>query len=382
MGMKKIFTLVSFCLSFSLFSASLEERMDKLAEEMQSVYTTNPSHTGGAKFSNANRGCCGATWFITAEALYWHAKSGGTEYAIKLDSAVYPQKGNVKDCDYGWDWGLRVGLGRYLPHDDWYLYLTYTWFDTHDTQSVDSPFETPLGTDTSPGLPGPHGFTKGKFSCKANYDALDFVLGKSFFTSSKLSFHPIIGLKSAWINHRQKLKTIERINATQTTLLTSGVIDSSVKSRCHFWGMGPKIGTSLSWFLSNGFKLVMDVSSTLFYGFFKVSESDRTVGTPTVGPQVIAALHLKGNHHHFVPQARMFAGLHWEKKLQFKESAKYLSLGLGYEVQYFWRVIQCLDQESIAPPNASPAGPIRVDFKRMSEDLAYYGINLWARLDF
>ena len=370
--MKKLFYLTF--LTLPLFGASLQDRVATLENEMQSVYIDTANKTSGATFAAETPASTETSWFVTAEVLYWHAKAGGTEYAIKLDSPTVPMTGNMKDCDFDWDWGLRFGLGKHLPHDQWSLYLTYTYFDTSDTESVGSPF----GASNL----GPSGDTHGKFSCTADYQSLDFVLGKGFFLSRTFSVHPFLGVKSSWIDHFEKLKWTDVYNGAQAFLLVSGRIDNTVKSKSNFWGFGPNIGTNLLWHLGYGFKFFSDVSGTLYYSYFKVSENDRALVVPNTGPVSTLSLRLKGNTHRFIPQARVFAGLSWGTDLNLNQKKQYFDLGLGYEVQYFWRVIQHLDQEDATPQPPVLTGPLRTGFKRKAEDLSYYGLTFRARLDF
>lgn len=167
MTKRKLLLFLGLVLSLPLFAASMSDRVEQLEKEMQSVYTDTANDTAGAKFVSAGPSSrYDTTWFLSAELLYWHAKSGGTEYAIRFDSSVLPRSGNVKDCDFEWDLGFRFGVGRFISCErNWDLYLTYTHFDTSDTESTSAPINATLNNNQGQ----ISGMSWAKFDCEADY---------------------------------------------------------------------------------------------------------------------------------------------------------------------------------------------------------------------
>ncbi|MCB1116051.1 MAG: MOMP family protein, partial [Chlamydiia bacterium] len=90
---------------------------------------------------------------------------------------------------------------------------------------------------------------------------------------------------------------------------------------------------------------------------------------------------LKGDKHLFCPQVAFFGGLMWGTHLHLKNKDQYLEIGAGYETEYFWRINQTLNYSDSYPPMTA-TGPVRIDYKRTSEDVSFYGLTFKARLDF
>ncbi|MCB1073231.1 MAG: hypothetical protein H7A41_08835 [Chlamydiales bacterium] len=371
--------LLATTLSATLFAESMSERVERLEQEMKSVYNETPIGTAGAKFGNACPEPYQTTWFFTAEALYWHAKEGGTEYAIAFDSASLPMSGTVKDSDFDWDLGFRFGLGRFLGERKWDINLIYTHFYTSDTESTNEPNDSTIYVDETVGTSG--GISHAKFDARVDYDSLDLMLGKGFFISKMISFHPKIGLKAAWIDQKFKLHASDRLDNSQTPFIVSGSIFHRLHSSSDFFGLGPRFGTDMTWFLADGFRLFADLSAALFYSNNDARFSNRIVILPDGEGETVVAVKVKGDKHHFSPQVAFFGGILWGTNFHIKNRDQYLELGFGYEAQYFWRVNQTLNI-SDAQPALSATGPVRIDFKRTSEDLSFYGLTFKARLDF
>ncbi|HML86145.1 MAG TPA: Lpg1974 family pore-forming outer membrane protein, partial [Bacteroidales bacterium] len=208
--MKRHLTKLSSAIAFStvlssLAYAGLDDRLDILEKEMQEVSARNPQGTLGAGFVTANPDVPG-NWFVTFDLTYWHAKLGGTEYAYSIQSwgvpdsgqntPTFPLDGDVKEVDFDWDMGVKVGLGYKLPHDCWDLYAHYTWYQTEDS---DSSFKAApsmllsLGTFIS--FPASHA----KSHMNVDYNNVELELGRSYAISSKVSLRPHFDIKSAWI---------------------------------------------------------------------------------------------------------------------------------------------------------------------------------------
>ncbi|MCP5505997.1 MAG: hypothetical protein H7A38_03840 [Chlamydiales bacterium] len=347
---------------------------------MASVYETTAMDAGTARFAPGCPYPNDTTWFVGAEVLYWHGKSGGTEYAIAFDSASLPQSGNVKDVDFEWDLGFRFGLGRFIGCERrWDINLEYTHFYNHDTESTSEPNDSIIfsnGIDSTI-----EGVSHAKFDGNLDYDALDLMLGKGMFMSPRVTVHPKIGLKAAWLDQRYKFHADDRIDALQTELFVRGNVIHSLKSSCDFFGLGPRIGTDMRWYLGDGFRLFADASATLFYSSADVKLKNRVLFQPDGSAEQEAKISLKGDKHLFCPQVAFFGGLLWGRNFHLKNSEQYLEFGVGYEVQYFWRVNQILDISDVQPA-LSASGTQRVDYKRSSEDVSFYGITFKGRFDF
>src|SRR5690242_4047781 len=73
---------------------------------------------------------CEKEWLVRLDILYWQSRVGGTGFAYSnwKPSVELPLQGRTRKIDFGWDWGVRAGIGRNFYHDEWDLNLTYTLF--------------------------------------------------------------------------------------------------------------------------------------------------------------------------------------------------------------------------------------------------------------
>ncbi len=201
----------------------------------------------------------GTDLWLQAEALYWHATEDGLAYAIK-NHGTRSLDGRVKNIDYKWDWGFRVGAGLNLPHDGWDALLNWTWFRAHETehkkaehhedlfQTVTSDFHN----DVSEEFVSKAG---GKTSLHTNF--LDFELGREFFVSKWLTLRPFMGARGAWINRNFKVEYKNRHHR-------GFEVNSHMHNR--FRGGGLRGGLNTQWGLGSGWSFYGDIGLALIYG--------------------------------------------------------------------------------------------------------------------
>lgn len=389
-GMKATFRWLS-CLAFvvlgsQLVAQSMEDRITELEKEMQEVGVTNPQGTFGAGFTTA--GTEGANgWYIWIDPLYWHAKVGATEYAYtdKVTNALFinqqeyylraPINGRVKHEEFGWDWGLRVGLGSYFFHDNWDINVNYTWFESSNSSGTSKLDPSAV---LSLKLPDAIPFVHARSHYDVNYNNVNLELGREYFISRTISARPEIGLKSSWIYDKQRVRYSEVFIPGVPQLRD---ITGKVKDKTILWGLGPRMGVTVNGYIGDGFSLYGRITGSLLYSYSRSSYlAGYDVNIPGVQlnlPQL--RMHLKGNQHHFTPTAQMMLGLVWETYINDKR--QHITLGAGYEVEYFWRANQTLlgdDNTNAQDLTASR----RLAVERASEDIMFYGLTLKARLDF
>ena len=119
-----------------------------------------------------------------------------------------PYSNNIQEVDFGWDVGIRAGLGYGMLHDQWKTKVYYTYFDTRGKDSISSSpgavHSTFLGnfyvynTDGS-GISGPS-YQKATIDWKIDFNMFDWDLGRSFWASPSIALFPFIGIKGGWID--------------------------------------------------------------------------------------------------------------------------------------------------------------------------------------
>lgn len=370
----KLVPLVAF--SATTAFAGIGDRIDTLEQEMQQITATTPQDTLGTSFTTATPEIKGGPWFATFDIIYWHIKMGGTEYAYSVsqfsNATPLPLNGDTKDNDFDWDWGLKVGLGYKTPHDNWDVYARYTWYETNDTDDSTKPFpSTLIALDRFDFITA----SRAKSHIDVDYNNVDFELARSYFLSSKLSFRPHIGVKSAWIDINQRI--FYTASSQINTLVHDGGLDFKTTESVRFWGLGPRAGLDSKWYLGYNFHIFGDVAASVLYGYFKDNHSEYFPRSHDPDLPHGKVVKLKHKFHRYVPFAQMFLGLGWENHIN--NDKQHLGIKLGYEVQYYWRVNQAHQIEDNT--NASD-GSFRLQSEKQSEDIMFYGITGEFRLDF
>ena len=325
---------------------------------------------------------------------------GGTEYAYTntLDSLIFtvsrgpnqqestftvqrpnPPNGDVKANDFGWDIGLKAGIGYKTPHDKWDVYARYTYLNAEDTATnrKDVPSIMIALKSLSALVCG-----RTKSNINIDYNNIEVELAKAYFISSKFSIRPHFDIKTTWLDLEQN---ITYTFSDYRNTLFSG-LDFKVSHDCKIKGFGPRAGIDGKLFIGHGFSLHGEVAGSILYGYFKTRHKEnwpllQRSETVTVGGKHYS---VKDKFHQFIPFAQMFTGLGWDSYIN--KDRQHLSLKAGYEIQYYWRVNQMSNvDQSLRYSTSSPitrAGGFRTNSQKLSEDLMFYGITGEVRLDF
>ncbi|QVL57141.1 MAG: MOMP family protein [Simkaniaceae bacterium] len=409
--MKHLFSRLSLGAASIFLAASsyayvdMNDRLETLENEMQEISARNPQNTLGAGFTTSRPTTVGNNWFSTLSIIYWHPKMGGTEYAYTntLDNIVFtvsrgpnqqtntftvqrpnPPHGDVKANDFGWDVGLKAGIGYKTPHDNWDVFARYTWINAEDTATnrKDVPSIMIALKSLSALIAG-----RVKSNVNIDYNNIEVELARAYFLSSKFSIRPHIDMKATWLDLEQNITyTFSDYRSTSFSGL-----DFKVKHDCKIWGLGPRAGIDGKVFVGNGFSLHGEIAGSILYGYFKTRHKEnwpllQRSETVTVGGKYYS---IKDKFHQFIPFVQMFMGLGWDSFLN--NDRQHLSLKAGYEVQYYWRVNQMSNvDQSLSYSTSSPItrangfqnGGFRTNSQKLSEDLMFYGITGEVRLDF
>lgn len=382
--MKKIWIAISTLVSSMGFAAEdIDSRVTELENQMQCVRTETSMGTYGARTATARPDVGGKGWFILADVLYWHAKVGGTEYAYSDQdpTASLPIKGRTKSIDFKWDWGLRFGLGYNFDFDSWDVRAQYTWFDSSGSDSSragQSSSLVPLRGSATITVPGaaPNANTPPIFlfcsSAKSQYNfdyqGVDVELGRAYFLSAWFSMRPFYGVKAAWFDQKQTT----RYTGSGSVLDNDGLpvvlgLEGStvhVKDSCDFSGAGPRVGVDTQWHLGSGWSIFGNGAVALLYGFFDVKHREKWSQNER------SNITLNANRNAFSPTLQLQLGLHYDTYLH--QDKHHIGIGLGFEVQYWWRQNQMLKVDDAQV----------FKYERYSEDINMYGLTLDIKWDF
>ncbi len=348
----------------------LDTRVQNLEKDMHEVKTKTVTGTMGAKTALARPEVEGAGYFVSFDILYWHAKVGGTEYAyssINQGPVSLPVDARVREIEFAWDWGFRVGIGANFVHGGWDLLADYTYFKTDGNSNVTSGTGAVVVPNQGDGRIISEfdalGYTtaltyvnKATSQYSVDFDRINFELGRNYFISHNLSFRPHFGLATAWINQKQ---------TTRYTGGQIGVNTVQVKNKCDFWGLGPMTGLQSKWYLTNGFSVFGNASGALLYGYYQVQMKNWYSADPVKCTALV-----RGNMHRFAPTTQLQIGLAYDKYIS--NDKQHIGVSLGYDCQYWWSMNQSFW--------VNPA--VSAQYQRQNESVSFHGVDLHIRWDF
>lgn len=274
--------------------------------------------------------------FFTADYLYWKIDEDKLGYAVHASNLptddTLPQIEKLKEQEFKWTSGFRVGAGYNIPYDSWNLFLNWTHLHIQTTSHTRSDDFLVFGFgDTAASneiIIGNDASSKWVFE----FNMIDFELGKRCLIGQKLLLRPHIGLKGGWIDQSQKIGYDDFIDSI--TLLPVSL--SAVKKKNDFSAIGPRIGVDSRWLMGKQFSIFSNFSGALLYGNFDVKATYTNIEPFSESPPGGT---IWSKQHRLRPTVQMLLGADWER--HFTKNI-WLHIGAAYELQYFWNQWQVL----------------------------------------
>ena len=238
-----------------------------------SLHADSPAPANGAKewplfdpnaLKNSN------DLWVNGELLFWKSNVGSLDYAIDSRSTSSIQHGHVKQPDFDWDWGFRLGLGYKLPHDKWDLFINYTYVhaEAHGHAGGGSDVVFPVFA-TNFAAASPFFADSAKAHWHLNLNMADLELGRTCMVSKWLSIRPFVGVRG--------LVTDQDYNVSYRGGTVAPFDEDKVHMDNDFWGVGIRMGANTLWGLGRGFSIygnalsksagpLQDMLSKLIYG--------------------------------------------------------------------------------------------------------------------
>jgi hypothetical protein len=207
--------------------------------------------------------------FVRGSYILWQVKEKGLELAIScLENGDYSAC-RVKNLDFSYKHGFKVGVCTNFDHDGWNALIEYSRLHIKNNHKVHPqtggyllPIHTYFARAEEPPTNNRTSFCKERWRLK--YDMVDFEVGRPCYVGTKLIFKPHVGARFGWLD--QKLHVIY----TFTNLETSP-IDIDAFSRLHSdsWLVGPRAGVYTNWFFCKWFRFFGNIAASLAYQRFK-----------------------------------------------------------------------------------------------------------------
>jgi hypothetical protein len=332
-----------------IFAApSLDQRVSTLEKQMNEVRVPSVYGNAGAKTASATAATNRYGPVFSIEMLYCKPFFGGNEFGFTdtVFPVASPYIGHIVQFNFDWQFGLRAGFGYQFCNPDWLLSTEFTHLKIEQTKHVSKPL-------MASGLPNVANETSAEGSWHLSYNVLDFDLGRAYFMRPRLSLHPKIGVRTAWIKQRDHEQYFNASNSVNNLL-------TNVNSTS---GAGLLGGTGLQWHFSSQWSLFSNFIASLIYGKIEVGAKIINYRTTPVEPLKVSA-----DTYKVLPNMSLDAGLRWETAWK----VVHFALSAGYEFQYWWRQNQRVHLE----------GGTTYSWVRHAEDLGFHGFKLNAMLDF
>lgn len=223
-------------------------------------------------------------YYIKAEYLFMRPYEDGLNYATVHKNVGFVDsnttKAKTKNPNFEWSSGGRLYLGFLFPnfdHWDFSLIGTYLHNTTRDVTRPSQPFDpnTYIASisfpdpDWGPGT-GADFVGKAESRWTLNYTTVDLPLGRNWKVSSHFALHPHIGLRGAVINQS------DHVNYKNSLfpIRPDNFFFENTKffGQNNFWGIGPRIGTTLFFNFNSHWSLLGTAAGSLLFGKHRVNE--------------------------------------------------------------------------------------------------------------
>ncbi|MBS0607093.1 MAG: autotransporter domain-containing protein [Parachlamydiales bacterium] len=237
--------------------------------------------------------------YITADFIYWKSYEDGLDYAI---TGVTPNTnnahhGSVKEPEFEWEPGFKLGFGLKFRHDGWDLFAQWTWLNEVESHShAHASTNSIIYGSWTPNLIADNGsfdhsaiITNSNGRAHAHWDmrfnALDLELGRNFYISRFLTLRPHFGFKFGWIDqdYHTKYHNLEGENGTEY----------NIKMSQDFFGVGLRAGLDAVWYFTKHWGLYGDIAAAALWSDFDNHRKD------SFATAFVPKYHTMRNHNSF-----------------------------------------------------------------------------------
>jgi hypothetical protein len=326
---------------------------------------------------------CPSDFYAFGEFLLMQPQMEGLDYAITNTTATADTKGgsvfpltggNVTGHSSGhhdWDYnpGFRAAFGFFIGHDAWNVEAKWTYFRIKDDTSagitnsgVFIPLFLPAYLTQNPGNVNASQRWTGK------HNIFDFSIGKPYHVSRFFIANPFFGLRATWID-----QDITTRYSGDYPLDTNGDGHKTM-GKNDFWGVGLRGGFESEYLLGAGWNIFGNLSASLLYGKFDISQQ---VALYQVDYEIDQDFYAN------VPNLELALGLRWA---YFFAKDKYrMALCIAYEFHEWFKQNR---QIRFLGDGAGDAAEIGVNARIASSmpvvhgDLSYNGLAFRLEFDF
>ncbi len=269
-------------------------------------------------------------FFIQADLLFWQARETGLSYAIiasnPLILEILPRNFDIKEPEFEWDFGFRLGVGYGGKSDGWDLFSLWTRFvtDAHDKGTISSDkFFLPIwGNPSFLAFPFEH-ITEAEAHWMLHFDEIDAGIGRGFYISKFLTMRPFAGPSAVWINQHY------HIEYEKPAIRNLPIRRDRIHLKNDFFGIGARVGCELRFRFTRSLSLLTRGSGAIYAGHFEVQRKEKL--DSILGDQFYK---ITQNIRAGRAATGLEMGFCWEHGIQNKY---YVRAELCYDIQYFFK---------------------------------------------
>ncbi|NNM43437.1 MAG: hypothetical protein HKM07_03760 [Chlamydiae bacterium] len=318
-------------------------------------------------------------WLVYGDFLYWEVREDQLQFAGDIVGGIGPfvnfvnnnnpgipnktldQKIKVKESSFKWRPGFRVGTGVDLARSTWDIQLFWTRLHestkAHLSDSANGILSTEFPLVTILSLTGNNSGSLPMFANNAKnkwtfrFDTIDLQVGKTFFPHKTVSVKPFFGVKAAQIDQRTRTKYEGLVGTGQDANNNnfSFPLVNTVDKKNNFHAIGPSLGVDSKWKFAHMFSLVTDFSFAAVYGKFN-NEIHSQITAQGGGNTAMINIKLHNPTYRIRPTINGLVGFDFSSCLG---KSGIISVGVAYEVQYFWNQWQSPSSVAVSLVNTS-----------------------------
>ena len=245
--------------------------------------------------------------FITADFIYWTARQEGLVHAGTISESGEHIK--IKELDWKWDPGFKVGLGFNLPHDGWDIYAEYIWLRTSATRSVGS--SQSIVIDTEPLL----GSSSARW--RLRFNDIHLEMGRNSYLSQFLKMRLHVGLQGAWVDQKYRVNQVILADSSNYRL----------RMKHNFWGVGLRSGIDSAFQFDSNWSLYGNLALSLLWGCFDLDRRTQI----SLNNVITSNLKIDGDVYSIEPIVDLQIGFRYQD--WFEEGNYHLLIQAGWENQ-------------------------------------------------
>jgi|GEM_PF-1254252 len=286
------------------------------------------------------RSCkCAMGGALEFDFLYWYAENPGfSAYAYEQKNpymilATIPQAdiGCIVRLDAKWDPGFRIGAGWNTDFDRWDVFVNWTWYKNHSTESKS------LNSLVAPSVVGFYPITffdneinpfqNTSSSWQMLHNAIDLELGRAYYITKTLSLRPHLGLRCGLINQKSRTQFYNPLTSEEV------IIENYVNhAKNNYWGIGPRFGIHSQWHIaSSSWSILAKASTSILLGETKAHFRDGYIDN---AGNDLTHRDFKDHVTQYVPNLQIFLGVDWGSCLDCDNY--YLGVNAGWETNIYW----------------------------------------------